>query len=136
MKSLFYLVFLLPIILKSQHTLTIRATNVKSAKGSIGAAVYTSKDDFLKPGKEFTGIFEKSVKGTTVIKITDVPKGTYAVSIFQDENDNQKLDTNMLGIPKEPVAFSKAKMKTFGPPDFKECAFKIEADVEIEIPFK
>jgi len=46
------------------------------------------------------------------------PKANYAMAIFHDENENDKLDTNWLGIPKEPIsAFSNAKLKTFfGPP--------------------
>ena len=36
----------------------------------------------------------------------DVKPGTYALSIFQDENNNGKFDTNFLGIPKESWGFS------------------------------
>ena len=36
----------------------------------------------------------------------DVKPGTYALSVFQDENNNGKLDTNFLGIPKEDWGFS------------------------------
>jgi len=68
-----------------------------------------------------------------MMHITDLPAGEYALAIFHDENNNGKLDTNWLGIPKEKVAFSKAKMKTFGPPKFKECAFKMSSDHEIHI---
>lgn len=136
MQKFLYLVLLVPIIAKSQHTLTVKATNIKNSQGYIGVAVYNGKDGFLKTGKEFSGAFEKTIKGTTVIKIPDLPDGTYAVSIFHDQNGNKKLDTNILGIPKEPVAFSNAKMKTFGPPDFKDCAFKITSDLEMEISFE
>ena len=32
---------------------------------------------------------------------TDLPAGVYAVSVFHDENMNQKLDKNFVGVPKE-----------------------------------
>jgi uncharacterized protein (DUF2141 family) len=41
--------------------------------------------------------------------------------LFHDENGNQALDTNLLGIPKEDVAFSHAKMKAVDQPCFEDC---------------
>ena len=68
-----------------------------------------------------------------MVKINDVPAGTYAIAVFHDENGNNELDTNMFGVPKEPVAFSKAKMKLFGPPKFDECQFQVSSDTELII---
>lgn len=136
MKKLLFLVFLLPLICLSQHTLTVKAEGLRSSKGLIAVGVYNTAETFLEEGKTFTGVFETAKTGTTTILIPDLPDGTYAVSIFHDENGNKKLDTNFMGIPKEPVAFSKAKMKTFGPPSFEECAFDLKGDLEIRIAFK
>ncbi len=136
MKHLFFIFLLAPFFANAQHTLTIAAEGLKSSDGLIAVGVYNSTNSFLKDGKTCAGIFELAKEGTTKIIIPDLPNGTYAVSIFHDENGNKKLDTNFMGIPKEPVAFSKAKMKTFGPPDFSECSFDVEADLEISIPFK
>lgn len=136
MKKLWYGIFLLPLFCLSQHTLTVRAEGLKSSKGLVAVGVYNTADTFLEDGKTFTGVFEPAKEGTTTILIHDLPAGTYAVSIFHDENGNKKLDTNFMGIPKEPVAFSKAKMKTFGPPGFEECAFDLKGDLEIRIAFK
>jgi len=33
--------------------------------------------------------------------LAGIPPGTYAIACYHDENDNGKLDTNFLGIPKE-----------------------------------
>ncbi|MFS4466469.1 DUF2141 domain-containing protein [Maribacter sp. 2210JD10-5] len=117
----------------AQYTLNLKIDGVKSAEGNILAAVYTSEDSFLKFDKVYKTSGSKAIEGTTQIAIKDLPKGTYAVAIFHDENGNNELDTNMLGIPKEPIAFSKGKMKMFGPPDFKDCAFSLESNSEIEI---
>ena len=40
-------------------------------------------------------------------------QGDYAVAIIQDLNENEKLDKNFLGIPKEPYGFS-GKWKSGG----------------------
>ena len=40
-------------------------------------------------------------KGRVTVKFADVPEGSYAVGVIHDENDNHKLDTGLMGIPKE-----------------------------------
>lgn len=55
-------------------------------------------------------------------------QGTYAVSIFHDENSNGELDANFLGIPKEPYAFSNNAKGYFGPPSFEQCKFEVAAE--------
>jgi uncharacterized protein (DUF2141 family) len=36
----------------------------------------------------------------------DLPKGTYAIQVMHDENDNGKIDANFMGIPTEGYGFS------------------------------
>jgi uncharacterized protein (DUF2141 family) len=52
-------------------------------------------------------------------------KGVYAYTFFHDLNKNKELDTNFLGIPKEPYGFSNEKKGRFGPPKFKEVSFTL-----------
>lgn len=124
-----------PWCVSGQNTLTVRAEGIESSEGFIAVGVYNTDDTFLKKGKTFAGVFEPTQAGKTIITIKDLPQGTYAVSIFHDKNGNKALDTNFFGIPKEPVAFYKGKLKTFGPPDFEECAFVVDSDMEIRISF-
>ncbi len=136
MRNLIFFFLLLPLLGSSQHTLTIEAEGIQSSDGYIAVGVYNTDVTFLKEEETFAGVFEPTKEGTTTITIHDLPDGTYAVSMFHDKNSNKKLDKNFMGIPKEPVAFSKAKMKTFGPPGFEECSFKLTADLEIKIPIE
>lgn len=134
MKNLLFIFVIVPFFCNAQHTLTIEAEGIQSSDGYIGVALYNADTSFLKKGKTCGGAFEPTKEGTTTITITDLPEGTYAVSLFHDKNGNKELDTNFIGIPKEPVAFSKAKMKMFGPPSFKDCSFHLSEDTEITIP--
>lgn len=54
----------------------------------------------------------------------DVPSGTWAVSLFHDENGNGKLDT-FAGIPREGVGFSRNPSLLFGPPRFAAADFPV-----------
>ncbi len=134
--KLFSLILLLPIFTMAQFDLTVTAENVTSNDGKVSVAVYDTEENWLKFDKVFKADSAPSQKGSTKIVIKDLPKGTYAVAVFHDENGNDKLDTNMLGIPKEPLGFSIGKMKTFGPPSFEDCAFELTSDQSISVPIK
>lgn len=133
MKKLFFLLLLLPVLGSAQHRLSVKIHGVKTSNGTINVAVYNKSDHFLKFDQVFKADSVKAEKGETRIYLENLPEGEYALAIFHDENGNEKLDTNWLGVPKEDIGFSKAKMKTFGPPHFKECAFKLLDHSEIEI---
>lgn len=133
MKRLLLLFLIVPMFGLAQNQITVDVHDVPSSKGKISVAVYNKKEGFLKFENVFKCDSIVAKKGITHISIKDLPEGEYALAIFHDENGNDKLDTNWLGIPKEKVAFSNAKMKTFGPPAFKECAFKVEKDTKIAV---
>lgn len=116
-------------IVYAQHNLSLSVEGVKSEKGNICFAVYTNKNSFLKFDKVYKSGLEKAVAGKTSIEINDLPDGDYAIAIFHDVNGNEILDTNMLGIPKEKIAFSKGKLKMFGPPKFEECVFTLNSNL-------
>ncbi|MCK0161014.1 DUF2141 domain-containing protein [Allomuricauda sp. F6463D] len=117
----------------SQNTILVHVHNVQSDYGHVNVAVYNSDETFLSFEDVYTTGTEDANKGLVELQIEDLPSGEYALAVFHDENGNGKLDTNWLGIPKEKVAFSKGKMKTFGPPKYKECKFRVTSDYEIDI---
>lgn len=54
----------------------------------------------------------------------EAPPGRYAVAVAHDANRNYRLDTNVVGIPKEGFGFSNgAKAGLFGPPDYADALF-------------
>lgn len=52
--------------------------------------------------------------------------GTYALSVFHDENGNARLDT-FLAIPREGFGFSQNPPLRFGPPAFSAARFEIQS---------
>lgn len=118
-----------------QHTLSVSLYNTPSSDGAVKVAVYDSEGTFLKFDNVYKSGSAKADKNKVVVQIEDVAEGKYAIAVFHDANDNNELDTNWLGIPREKVAFSKAKMKAFGPPKFKECAFTVNQDTQVDVYF-
>lgn len=110
----------------SQSTCNLKVTfkGLSSDKGKLFVAVYNHKDNFLKT--EFKGEITDVKDGKAFAIFKNLPNGVYAVSSFHDENNNGKLDTNFLGIPKEPHACSNNAKGSFGPPKFKDAKFSLE----------
>ena len=63
-----------------------------------------------------------------------VVPGTYAVSLFHDENANGRLDKTM-GIPSEGYGFSRDAAIRFGPPKFDAAKVTVAA-ADVILPIK
>ncbi|MFK5893328.1 MAG: DUF2141 domain-containing protein [Pseudomonadota bacterium] len=121
----------------AQNKVTVKVTNIQSDKGTIYIGFYKPNDDF--PNHEAKHI-KKSVKplnsGVSLV-VTDLDAGTYAVAVLHDINDNDELDNNFIGIPKEPYGFSKNIHHTFSAPTFDECKFNLtNKPVELSIKLR
>ena len=106
---------------------SITAT-VEGLRNSRGKALF----HLFSEGKAFPGKPSKAVRrgrgtiesGRASVRWEDVPAGVYAISVVHDENGNGKLDTNLIGMPKEGVGASNdAKSKT-GPPKWAQAKFE------------
>lgn len=128
MRILILFFLLVPLLVLSQNKLSIEVIGVPNSDGNINVALYDTSDGFLKADSVFKAESVHAKKGMTAVSLENIPDGEYAIALYHDVNGNHELDTNFLGIPKETIGFSKSKMKTFGPPKFSECSFKVEAD--------
>jgi uncharacterized protein (DUF2141 family) len=128
-----WVLMLIPLSVVGQYDIHLRVVGVEATEGEIMVAVYTDKEAFLKSEGVYRSASAGAVKGSTELIIEDLPEGDYALAIFHDTNSNQKMDKNWMGIPKEPLGFSNAKLKTFGPPGFEECRFELQKDHSITI---
>lgn len=63
-----------------------------------------------------------------VCEFSGITAGTYAVSVFHDENSNGKLDTKFMGIPREGVGASNDAKGHLGPPKFDAAALRFSGD--------
>ncbi len=133
--SLAFLIGFLPFLGFSQYSIEVQVQKVPSSNGTINIALYNTDHSFLNTDSAFYSMTASAKEGTTTLYLKDIPEGTYAIALYHDVNANNELETNWLGIPKEKVAFSNSKMKTFGPPSFKDCAFKVKQNVVVQATF-
>lgn len=106
----------------SAASIEVKVQGVTGGKGQVKVAV-CDKSTFLKDCLHTASA--PALQGETVVTVRDVPPGTWAVLSYQDENDNGKLDRNVIGIPKENYGFSRDARGRFGPPSFEDAAFEV-----------
>lgn len=111
----------------------VQVSGIKDNKGNIQIGLFNKEVDFMEVEEIYKGVILKSKKGYMTYTFTDIPSGTYAVSVFHDRNSNRKLDKNFLGIPTEEYGFSLNKYGTFGPPKFEKVSFMVKDKEDIFI---
>ncbi|CAH0159533.1 hypothetical protein SRABI118_00724 [Massilia sp. Bi118] len=112
----------------SAATVEVRVTAVEGGKGTLRVAV-CDRERFLKQCAYTAS--SPAREGENVIAVPNVPKGSWAVLVYQDENGNAELDRNLIGIPKENYGFSRDARGKFGPPGFDDAAIEVKDEVTV-----
>ncbi|MEM1026048.1 MAG: DUF2141 domain-containing protein [Myxococcota bacterium] len=109
--------------------LEVRVEGVEASKGgSIRCAVFNEAGASGFPSTPAKAVDRAVFKVSAAENRTQlrVPaKGVYAVSCSHDANDNEKMDTNFLGIPKEGWGVSKGVRPSMRAPRFEEAKFDV-----------
>lgn len=100
-------------------------TNLRNDKGFVLVSLFKEGVGFPDDAsrafrKDKVAIINKKA----VIIFPDLPAGNYAIAILHDENNDQKMNKNALGLPKEGYGFSNNVMAPFGPPSYRRASFK------------
>lgn len=111
--------------------LTVNIAGLSSDKGKVMIAIYNGEAQFLNT--RYKSAMVKSTDKKVTYIFEGVPKGEYAVSFFHDENDNNKMDTNFMGIPKEDYGCSNNATGFMGPPKYADAKFMLEENKSINI---
>lgn len=125
----------------SKSTLTVYITGFRNAKGRVGIALYRDGKGFPSDSANAvaTQRFEidpQTLTATAVFK--NIPQGTYAASVFHDENMTGKMEHNSMGIPQSGYGISNNPNTNFGPPTPEQASFKVnqsESTIEIKMVY-
>lgn len=116
----------LAIAQKSKKTIevNIEIEQVKSDKGYWMLAIYNENTEFLSM-QPYNAKRQKVGEHNNIVSL-NLPKGKYAIAVFQDLNDNKNLEKNAQGIPSEPYSFSGENIfPLMGKPTFEKCMVKV-----------
>lgn len=113
--------------------LTIKITNIEKIQGDIKIGIFNTDKNFLKEGAAIKNYSIKVTSATAYLKITDLPAGDYAVSMYHDENSDNECNSNFIGIPKEAFGFSNNVRPKMSAPKYDECKFNLSEDKAITV---
>ncbi len=94
----------------------------QSSEGKVLLGLYT-EDTFMKAAPNQSA-YAEIVDGKATATFENVGPGIYAISIFQDKNNNKQMDFEPNGMPKEPYGVSNNVM-SFGPPMWADAKFEV-----------
>ena len=118
---------------KNSYELTLNITNIKS-KGNLNISIMTDSLAYSSNiSSSKTKSFKENIDKNNFSKIISLPKGKYLIQLYIDENLNDKMDTNFLGIPKEQYGFSSKEIIRFRKPKFDEASFDLNKNLTIDI---
>lgn len=114
--------------------LIVEISGLKNASGDVYIAVYDSDDNWLSDETfEDTKVsIAEALDGDLVRTELQLPLGAYALTVFHDTDNDGELDTNFIGIPKEPIAMSNNAVAKFGPPKYEDAVFTLGAEPMIQ----
>jgi uncharacterized protein (DUF2141 family) len=143
MKVIIYILFIITIIssnkvfsqeensiyyitdLRGDISLEMEINNLESNKGPIYIRILDENENPVIVGKS------PVINYSSEISFDSISAGKYAIQFFHDENENQKMDFNLIGIPKEKFGSSNDVKPILGPPKFEKMLFEIYEDKKI-----
>ena len=112
---------LFAILSANAANLEVRVDNLHEA-GTVYAALYAGPN---ASWENAPALLASSDTGQLLFE--NLPAGEYALQLFQDRNNNQRLDLSKRGRPLEPVGLSGNPPLLRGRPLASECLFTITA---------
>lgn len=117
---------------QDSHTVTVTVDNVLNNNGHVLVGLHT-EDTFMKT-KAIQNAKAEIKDGKISVTFENVEPGNYAVMVLHDENDNERMDMEPNGMPKESYGMSNNPM-LYGPPTFADAKFELTKDTELKIRF-
>jgi uncharacterized protein (DUF2141 family) len=121
--------------------LTITVDSLRSNQGQVLLCVFSAessdreafpdciKGHPVRQGKAVIG------DGKVVVTYKGLKDGVYAVAAIHDENANNELNTNFVGIPTEGIGIS-TNPRLMGKPQFGQAQFEIKGKAAITVSAK
>ena len=114
-------------------TIVVKIDKVKSKDGRVGCSLFSSEEGFpSKSEKAGKRLWAKITSEKVTCTFTSVKPGRYAVAVMHDEDNNGKLNTSMVGRPKEGWGVSNnVPPRRFGPPKFEDASFEFQGGEQV-----
>jgi len=107
--------------------LTVLISGFENDEGIVKIALNDTQEDYEAKNQAFRGEETKIKNETAIWTFEKVPFGEYVIKIYHDEDSDNELDTNFLGIPSESYGFSNNARGSFGPASWEDAKFLFQS---------
>lgn len=107
--------------------LLIDVQNVQDDVGQIRASLYRAADSFRKEDKALSVLSLPARAGALTLSFDGLTPGRYAVMVYHDANNDQKLNLRFGMFPTEGYGLSN-NPSVIGPPGFADSAFDLQGE--------
>ena len=117
------------------YSLTVNVSDLKNSAGVVQFSLY-NKDGSI-PDKHYEKYYKQLnaeiVNKTSIITFNNLPKGTYAINILHDEDENGKIKIGFI-LPVEGIGFSNIEsINPMNRPSFKKAKFELDTNKTIKV---
>jgi uncharacterized protein (DUF2141 family) len=113
------------------QSVAFKIENIRASRGTIKIAVYRDAKSFDEDKPFITEkISKQSVENGDLSINIPLESGNYGVAILDDENNDDKMEYNLLRIPKEGFGFSDYYSSGLKRPDFSDFDFDVTDTVK------
>lgn len=105
----------------------VTVEGLRSDRGLVRLALFDGPEGFPQEGRR--AAHQASVPiagGRSAHCFEGVATGTWALSLLHDEDADEQLDTNSMGMPREGWGASNDASRFLGPPRFDDAAFRVD----------
>ena len=115
-------------------TLDVSLSNIRNSKGYIYIFIYSYENQYpYEPYKHFKVKKQNVKNGLLTARISDLQlKDEYAISLIDDENNNEDLD-RWLGIPHEGYGFSNNIKPFLSMPKYDDLLFDFSKSKKLSV---
>lgn len=111
-----------------QGNLTVIITGFDNDDGVVKIALNDTQEDYESDDQAYRSE-EVTIKDKTAVwTFENIPFGDYSIKTYHDENNDNELDTNFLGMPTEAYGFSNDASGSFGPASWEDAMFLFKTD--------
>ncbi|WP_411826337.1 DUF2141 domain-containing protein [Luteolibacter sp. AS25] len=114
---------------------TVTITGIRNDQGQVAALVYNAEKGFPdQRGNAFKIVALPAKKGSVTLTLKGLEPGKYAIAVIHDENSNEAMETNFIGLPKEGVGVTGGM--GYSKPKFQKSLINVAAGQNISIFLK
>lgn len=115
--------------------LTIELSGFKKRQGQVFISIFDSKAAYNGKGRAVSAHIVKVDAAIERLTVQLPRTGTYGFRMFHDVDGDGKMDTNFLGIPSEPFAFSNNASGFMGPAKWADAKFRVAGATKQSVSF-